>query len=559
MRRLARQQVRWPGIQAALLVLAACASAPARAEPLKVPAKAAASPPRDVGARAIQPGRPAPRHTPRKSPYCQGTYASDLVAVAPEARRLEETTRYTFCVRSTAVYQCAYYGPDGSLMSRRAVKNAHGTAFAFRREGNNTYFLTNEHVTEWPFVTGKESLEGVPPGCKRVSQTVAIVDDENDSYAKDDLSLQRVVVDAELDTAILKAPTRVPLVPFGVGQSAALKVGDGIRVRGFPLGAFQAVHAGKVVSAREPDREGKWDHWDFVVDAQLSTGNSGSPVLAVSCRTRRFELVGIYHAGYKRGAALNVVVGVDEFRELMTTLKPRSKQHKVSPPGAGERQQLLSELRGGKVTPLFPFGGQVVGVRAAGTRLLYDVYPRRFPLVDWRAAVIEDLPAPGFGRIGRIWFGSEHGLRERAFTELRTGEQHTVATLVDAIRVYQRMVLQYRQLEAQAKRSRTQHERVRALEREMNLGRGDRQAVMRALSELVGQYGPGPSDAAVPLSATMSPAAAGAAPSPGAGLAHKPASAAPAPAAPIAVKPTPAPSGKPPGRGKPATGGNPAR
>ena len=49
---------------------------------------------------------------------------------------------------------------------------------------------------------------------------------------------------------------------------------------------------------RDRDQEQGWDHVDFVVDALLSEGNSGSPVLAASCKSRELELVGVYHAGY---------------------------------------------------------------------------------------------------------------------------------------------------------------------------------------------------------------------------------------------------------------------
>ena len=100
-----------------------------------------------------------------------------------------------------------------------------------------------------------------------------------------------------------------------------------VEVRGFPLGAFAATNVGKVVSAFDHDDEGDWDHDDFVVDALLSTGNSGSPVLAVSCKTGEFELVGVYHAGYTHGSALNVVVGIDQLRDLMTTLKRTPRNH----------------------------------------------------------------------------------------------------------------------------------------------------------------------------------------------------------------------------------------
>ena len=117
------------------------------------------------------------------------------------------------------------------------------------------------------------------------------------------------------------------MLPWKIGRSAALRERNVVEVRGFPLGAFQATNVGKVVSAFDHDSYHEWDHDDFVVDALLSSGNSGSPVLAVSCRTGEFELVGIYHAGYAEGSALNVVVGIDQVRDLLTTLKRTPGRH----------------------------------------------------------------------------------------------------------------------------------------------------------------------------------------------------------------------------------------
>ena len=229
-------------------------------------------------------------------------------------------------------------------------------------------------------------------------------------------------------------------------------------------------------------------------------------MLAISCRTRRFELVGIYHAGYRRGQALNVVVGIDDFRELMTTLKPRKrKQNAVSELGAADRQALVNELRAGKVTPLLPIGGHVIGIRVSGDRLLYDLYPRRFPLVDWRLMVLEDLPANGFGRIGRIWFGNEQGLRERSFGELRPGEQNAIAHLIEAIRRRQRQVILFRQLEPLAKKSRPHNERLRALERAMSRDQAERSALIRTLVDMVGQYAPGPNEPGLSSASRRSP------------------------------------------------------
>jgi hypothetical protein len=492
------------------VMLTLAASAQPRKDTKTPPTKAQPARPPDAKGKSAKPLAAPPPVAPKASPYCQGHYASDLVVLDRAARAVEEKTRYSFCLRSTAIYQCMYYGPDGALQGRKMTMTAHGTAFAYRRDGGTTFFLSNEHVTEWPFVTGTgaASVEGVPAGCKRVGDALTLVDSEADTYAKDDVRLERVVVDHELDAAVLKTPSssKVSLIPFSFGQSAALKIGDAVRVRGFPLGAFQAVQGGKVISPREPDQERGWDHYDFVTDAQLSQGSSGSPVLAVNCATRSFELVGVFHAAYKHGQSLNVVIGIDELRDLITTLKSRKKRRLVEPVlSAADRQQLVGKLRRGAVTPIFSFGNVVVGIRLADTRLLYDIYSKKYPLVDWRAAVIEDLPAQSFGRIGRIWFGNELGLTEKAFSDLKPAEQNTLAHVVDGIRVHFKRVQLYRQLEPLARKSRAEHDRLRALDREMNRHSATRVSIIRGLLEVADAYDPNPNDKPVSIHATTAP------------------------------------------------------
>ena len=50
-------------------------------------------------------------------------------------------------------------------------------------------------------------------------------------------------------------------------------------------------------------------------------------MLAVSRVTGEYELVGIFHAGYSQGSALNVVIAIDQVRDLMTTLKRSAPEH----------------------------------------------------------------------------------------------------------------------------------------------------------------------------------------------------------------------------------------
>ena len=448
------------------------------------------------------------RRAGKHGPLCVGTYANDLAVLTARARLLEARSRYTFCLRSTAVYQCLYYSPDGRVKKKKETASVHGTAFAFRKEGKLTYLLTNEHVVGWPAVTTAEvKVDGVPAGCKRVSQTLAIVENEKDSYARDDVALQRVVVDPELDVAILKAPLKMAAIPFTLGQSAALQGGEAVLVRGFPLGAFRAVSTGKVSTPHDHDQEGRWDHVDVVIDAPLSAGNSGSPVLAVSCRSRRLELVGVYHAAYREGQGLNVAVGIDELRELVTTLRPRSKKkHRQVRLGLSHRRQVLAWLGGKAVTPMIPFGGHTVGLRVAGQRLLWDVYPRGFPLSGWRRVVMEDWPAARtFGRVGRLWFGGDSGLRLRTFTELKPGEQHLVSVTLEMMRRHLLRVLCHRREQPLSRKSRARHERLRALERHMARDRNQQRARLKALLELAARHAPGQAERGQPAEVTVKP------------------------------------------------------
>ena len=199
-------------------------------------------------------------------------------------------------------------------------------------------------------------------------------------------------------------------MPWKVGRSASIRERNLVEVRGFPLGAFRATNIGKVISAHDHDDYRDWDHDDFVVDALLSKGNSGSPVLGISCTTGEYELIGIYHAGYSEGSALNVVVGIDQIRDLMSTLKRAPHDRDESPVAVdgAARALVSSELaKGGDI--FFKVGPQDWR-RSDGSdgAVLLALYSREFPSNVEPSLVIEDLPPPtrrasarsvGFGRI----------------------------------------------------------------------------------------------------------------------------------------------------------------
>jgi serine protease Do len=372
---------------------------------------------------------------------CEGEYADTLQVQSARTRDIEQgaKSQFSYLVRSSAKYECPFFGPDGKLRRRRVQASELGTAFAYEAIGSDTYLLTNEHVAAWPDVTDTfHRIDGIPEGCKRVEDKLRIVRDERDDFEPGQIVLARVAVDPLLDAAILKASQKLTVMPYKIGKSAALRQGNAVEVRGFPLGVMQAVSGGKVVNPYDRDQEQGWDHVDFVIDALLAEGNSGSPVLAASCRSRDLELVGVYHAGYKGHSALNVVVGIDQLSDFMH--KKRRMPHVLTEggpnaPGPADRTRVAAALGAGTL-PLFDFGGLFVRAEAADGALLYHFYGRQFPLDDRRVAVLEDRPKEGsFGELGRLWVLGQTGWREWPPASLGGDERDLLARVGDSIRL----------------------------------------------------------------------------------------------------------------------------
>jgi S1-C subfamily serine protease len=462
---------------------------------------------------------PAPKPLPKTSSpgpatgaaYCPGEYADDFSSLLPKARELEqEVSAYTFCIRTVATYECPSYGADGNLRRKKRRVVAHGTGFAYRQQDGETLLLTNEHVAEWPAVTDEEHpVEDVPTGCKRVSDVLKIVDNQADSYEADDIPLVRVVADPQLDIAVLKAKAVLPVLPWKIGRSAGLKERNVVDVRGFPLGVFKATNVGKVISAYDHDNFRDWEHDDFVIDALLSLGNSGSPVFAISCKTGEFELVGVYHAGYSRGSALNVVVGIDQVRDLMTTLKrvPRPRLE----PNALDSAARARLVAASKLTlePFFAFGSMaaVVRVREDGA-LLYEVLNKDFPFRAYPLLVFEDLPAADastFGLPGRVWIGNRQGLKGYAHSDLDADTQAQLARLLDGLRQESVASFAVRASDRDASSSKEKFQRTERLEKILQGASASYGELAQSTVELSDRFGPQPGEPSLELPATLVP------------------------------------------------------
>ena len=191
-------------------------------------------------------------------------------------------------------------------------------------------------------------------------------------------------------------------MPWKIGHSAGIRERNLVEVRGFPARCLSS-HQHREGRSRPTITTtiGDWDHDDFIVDALLSRGNSGSPVLGISCATGEYELVGVYHAGYSEGTALNVVIGIDQVRDLMATLKraPRRREEAAVTVDAAARRAVVAALADGGDT-FFPFGSQVALARQAGSdAILLALFSKEFPSLGEPALVLEDTAGLRFDQL----------------------------------------------------------------------------------------------------------------------------------------------------------------
>lgn len=349
----------------------------------------------------------APAQGPLPAPLCAGDYAD--VLPAEKASAIVDSAKgepFVFAIRNTATYEHVYYGRDGKLRRAYLRSIVHGSGFAYKVQNGETLLVTNDHVASQPEVTDEEHMvEGVAAGSKKVREQLKIVRDENDDYEPGHVGLIRVLSDPAADVAVLKSKKLLAVMPYRVGRSSALRPGNMVAVRGFPLGAFAALTTGKVLNPYTQDTQGIWNHADFVVDALLASGNSGSPVFAVSCRTGEPELVGVFHAGYTDAAALNVVVAIDQLREELDTLKiPKRDAAQRAEITAQDRDKLVQQLfseQGHSMT--FPFGGRAVIAQLVDpTTLRFGVLDDDFPLVTRETMTLVDRAANGFGTLDSV-------------------------------------------------------------------------------------------------------------------------------------------------------------
>ncbi|MEW5854495.1 MAG: serine protease [Myxococcota bacterium] len=401
---------------------------------------------------------------------CQGAYAQTMLALTPTGEN-QPGKSFVYCLRNVATYEQVYYGRDGKLKHRYLKATAHGTGFAYRWTGQETLVLTNHHVAEWPDVTDEENkVSGVPMGARKVREDVFIVRNDEDDFEPGYIPLSRVVTDNTLDAAVLKTRNKLNVLPHAIGSSAGLRAGTAVEVRGYPLGAFAASNVGKVTNPYVEDLEGSWNHGDFAFDALVNKGNSGSPVLAVSCQTGEYELVGLFHAGYREGEAMNLAVGIDDLRPLMDKLTATPRQRNdVSSMTPDARRALATTLTAQDGPLLMRFGKGLAEVRLVDEDMFsFRIYGENYPADPYvfiqLDEVVEGSDTPPRVTVQRALESPYVVPEEMMDAETREHLDRVVTSLLTRVARMQ----QYREVAGEPPRSQARHRRAERLLRELS-------------------------------------------------------------------------------------------
>jgi serine protease Do len=218
--------------------------------------------------------------------------------------------------------------------------------------------------------------------------------------------------------------------------------------------------------------------------------------------------VGIYHAAYSRGTGLNIVVAIDQVRDLMTTLQrsPRKRTASPSTLDGPARAQLLA-LAGASPDPFFSLGALTSEIRPRPDgRLIFEIFPREFPARVSPLLVVEDLPSAAagtFGSVGRLWAGNGAGLRSLDRSTLDAETQAGIGRILDALRSDALATLQCRASEEAARASKERFQEAARLRRSLDKTIASRQDLADLAGDLAARLGPKPTEPTVALALAL--------------------------------------------------------
>jgi len=198
---------------------------------------------------------------------------------------------------------------------------AHATATIFNQTENNiTYLLTNYHVVNEKDldIQRVKNETSLGPQFLFRGYIFSLVDNAYDRDISDDIPIELFKTNEEKDMAYFSTrDLDVESKMWKYGDSDRLEIGDFVYAITYPASTLRYVTQGIVGSLQNLEDGSGYliDDSDFIIDATVSPGGSGGPVLAINSITGDLELVGIFHKYFDVANDMNSIIPINKIKK----------------------------------------------------------------------------------------------------------------------------------------------------------------------------------------------------------------------------------------------------
>lgn len=252
---------------------------------------------------------------------------------------LDQIVETVYCIRSKVTY-----GVEGDDDKTEIESTGHGSGFAYRRTGGDTYLITNHHVIGkkefTKLVIEQEKDDKGKPIIKvkfkrfiRKSLEITIVDSYLDRNSKNDIPLDLVYDTPYPDLAVLRTKKEIKdgeisqlsqgiklLDSSYFGNSDTLKFGEPAYLIGYPMGSFLVVNGGTIGNPGKKYPEGQpvEDH-NVLLDLTANPGNSGGPFFVKRGNDYYWMGIveGVYPNSWGESSHVNSAIKVNDVRKVV--------------------------------------------------------------------------------------------------------------------------------------------------------------------------------------------------------------------------------------------------
>ena len=200
------------------------------------------------------------------------------------------------------------------------------------------------------------------------------------------------------------------------------------------------------------------------------------------------------------------MVGIDQIRGLITTLKPTPRRDLNAQLDVSARARMSAAAQN-TLEPFFPLGSLTASVRTRNDGVFFfELFNRSFPMRTFPIAVLEDVPTLNddeFGALGRIWFGGRQGLKEYDLSDLDAATRPQLVKLLDGLRRGGLAAFALREADQDANQSRERFERTERLEKALRRTSTGQKDIAQAISDLADRLAPKGDESTVALESLL--------------------------------------------------------